>query len=191
MQDPDTLIPRHMPGSHLWIGFDPGVTGGFVILDDHGDILHAQVMPVLGKDTKRKRVDTAGFKAAILKAQTMRHTKLCTFAIERVSSMPTDGGVQAFRFGKFTGALFAVADWTGSRVVEVSPKDWQKAFLRGYNTRGREAIKASAALAAQDRWPELREILGTKKNWGVADAAFVADAARIMEQQRAKRLAGE
>ena len=181
----------------LWIGADPGISGGLVALDAGGAYLSHLLMPVVGFGTKRKRVDTQEIRAwvnetslAAFRTHEAMLNGRTVWAIERVASMPTDGVVQAFRFGAAAGAIFASADWCGDRIEEISPKSWQRAFLRGYAKGNREEIKASAALAASNRWPKLRPALKVKKNWGLADAAFVAETARVLSHA-AQPKAGE
>tara|TARA_R110000737_G_scaffold163812_1_gene191366 strand:+ start:2129 stop:2680 length:552 start_codon:yes stop_codon:yes gene_type:complete len=171
----------------LWIGCDPGLTGGLVALNERGKLLGSMLMPLVGAGVKsRRRVDAGAIHDWYedMKGNCWNLSEQITWAIERVSSMPTDGALQAFRFGAATHTVIAAAEWSGDRLVQVSPKDWQKAFLRGYPKNGRDQIKASAALAAGDRWPELKKDLKVKARWGLADAAFVADSARIIEQTR-------
>ena len=163
------------------------MTGGLVALDERGRYLGSMLMPLVGTGTKSRRRVDAGAIHDWYEEMCVCHgdrSRRITWAIERVSSMPTDGALQAFRFGAATHTVIAAAEWSGDRLVQVSPKDWQKTFLRGYPKNGRTEIKASAALAAGDRWPQLKPQLRVKARWGLADAAFVADAARIMEQTR-------
>lgn len=172
----------------LWIGIDPGKTGGLVILDKGGRLVGQTLMPVIGKGTKRAR-PSLGLLLRWLEAtrQSINYRgpaiahETVTVAIERVSSAPSDGVVSAFSFGRSLQVCFDFAEAIGASTVEISPKDWQKAFLRGHRKGSREQIKASAALVAAERWPELTADLQVKARWGLADAALIAATARLME----------
>ena len=178
--------------AHLWVGVDPGKTGGIVVLDQDGRYVAHTLMPLVGKGTKRARVDCRTLSRWWAK---LRWPELddehdpgllrVTWAIERVSSAPTDGVVSAFTFGKVTGAIFAFAETVDCAITEVSPRDWQKVMLYGHRRGNREQIKASAALVASDRWPQLSEDLQVKARWGLSDAALIADTARLVELARA------
>ena len=165
--------------THLWIGVDPGKTGGIVVLDSHGVYVAHTTIPLIGIGTKRARVNCRALKDWWFTVNWP--PAKATWAIERVSSAPTDGVVSAFSFGKATGAVYAFAETMGFSITEISPKDWQRVYLRGQRKNTRADIKASAALVAADRWPQLSRDLQVKKNWGLADAALVAATARVTE----------
>tara|TARA_R110000764_G_scaffold233159_2_gene325920 strand:+ start:14678 stop:15232 length:555 start_codon:yes stop_codon:yes gene_type:complete len=169
----------------LWVGVDPGKTGGIVVLDSQGRYVAHSTIPLVGVGTKRARVDCRAIKAwwleVTLKGRWHVRPSMVTWAIERVSSAPTDGVVGAFSFGKATGAIFAFAETMGFAITEISPKDWQKVWLAGQRKVTRIDIKASAALVAADRWPELAPDLRLKKNWGLADAGLIGATARLVE----------
>tara|TARA_R110000737_G_scaffold190304_3_gene212000 strand:+ start:147 stop:713 length:567 start_codon:yes stop_codon:yes gene_type:complete len=178
----------------LWVGVDPGKTGGIAILDSSGGYVAHSPIPLVGVGTKRARVDCRAIKEwwleVTLKNRWHVRPSRITWAIERVSSAPTDGVVGAFSFGKATGAIFAFAETMGFAITEISPKDWQKVWLAGQRKNTRKDIKASAALVAADRWPELSSDLRLKKNWGLADAALIAATARVVEMAGADAVGG-
>lgn len=163
----------------LWIGIDPGKTGGLVALDQGGRLVGHSLMPVVGKGTRRSRPSLA--LLLDWANRTRQPEQAVTVAIERVSSAPSDGVVSAFSFGRSLQVCFDLADAIGAAAVEISPKDWQRTFLRGHRKGSREQIKASAALVAGERWPELTADLQMKARWGLADAALIAATARLME----------
>lgn len=164
--------------TQLWIGIDPGKTGGIVALDHRGALAGFTLMPVVGKGTRRSRPSLA----LLLEwaNRTRQPDQAVTVAIERVSSAPSDGVVSAFSFGRSLQVCFDLADAIGAAAVEVSPKDWQRTFLRGHRKGSREQIKASAALVAGERWPGLVAELQVKARWGLADAALIAATARLL-----------
>lgn len=178
--------------AQLWVGIDPGKTGAIVVLDQDGRYIARTEMLKIGAGTRRERVSLALLLSwwerdvvpKCLHLQLERLSLSCTFAIERVASMPTDGVKSAFSFGASRQVCFDMADALKARTTEVPPRDWQKAFLQGHPRGKREQIKASAALVAAQRYPELHQALSLKKNWGFADAALIADTARLQEKLR-------
>ena len=167
----------------LYAGVDPGRTGGLVVIDERGNHVAHTLMPIVGKGTRRARVCTITLDewwGAHVRPRLNGWRP--TVAIERVHARPDDGPIQAFRFGVVTGAVFAWAECgLYASIMEVSPKDWQNVYLRGHPKSSRDEIKASAALVASERFPELRKDLQVKARWGLADAALIAATARAME----------
>lgn len=163
----------------LYVGIDPGKTGGIVVLNRSGAYTGHTMMPLVGKGTKRERPSLALLRDWW--SGIAHPDRRVLVAIERVASMPTDGPRQAFAFGKAHQVCFDFADLIGASVTEVAPRDWQKVWLRGHAKGGRAQIKASAALVAGERWPELVSPLERKNKWGLADAALVAATARLID----------
>lgn len=165
----------------LWIGIDPGKTGGIVALDDSGRHFRHTLMPLIGERTKRCRPSLNLLLEWYEREVRGDEERRVVVAIERVSSAPNDGPVQAFSFGRALQVCWDFADVLGATAVEISPKDWQKIWLRGYRKGSRNDIKASAALVAAQRYPELAKPLQRKNRWGLADAALIAATAKLME----------
>ena len=61
-------------------------------------------------------------------------------------------------------------------ITLVSPQKWQKAMLDGYP--GGKATKESAVRVAKNLWAETIT-LDKKKDWGIADAALIAEWLRL------------
>lgn len=156
------------------VGFDPGKTGAIVVVETYGGKLWGSMrMPLIGAGT-RQRIDGRAV-CAFLKDIPYTQLSPHTFAYERVHSMPTDSVVSAFTFGKATGQVIGLAEALGFSMVEIAPTDWQKVMLR-HQPRGTSALrKKSAALVASDLFPGLAEDLRVKANWGIADAALLAE----------------
>lgn len=161
------------------IGVDPGMTGGLVALTERGEVAAHLLMPIVGKGA-RTRVDAREIMRWLWDLDPFASNKVL-WAIERIGAMPTDGARQAFTFGKSTGAIFAIAEVLGHEIVEISPKDWQRVWLRGYPKGDRKQIKASAALVASDRYPPLSADLRVKARWGLADAVLIAATAQAAD----------
>jgi hypothetical protein len=108
------------------IGLDPGITGGITILHNNGEVEVYRIpveTVVINKKNKKKYV--LSDIASILKPFA---NKKVLFIQEYVSSMPGEGSVSAFGFGKSAGSTVGMAYALGFEVVEVRPTTWKKHF---------------------------------------------------------------
>jgi Holliday junction resolvasome RuvABC endonuclease subunit len=115
----------------IYIGVDPGVSGGIAVLGPHGDVLHLGPMP----GTERDVLDVfavAGHGAA--RAEAM---------IERVWSSPQMGVASAFTFGRSYGALLMALTAEAIGFTEVLPTKWQTAM--GCRTKGDKNVSKRRA----------------------------------------------
>ena len=123
-------------------GCDPGGTGGLVTIDEEtGDYISHLRVRTIGA-ASRKRVDGREV------SEYLRPFASGVLAIELVSSMPTDGGVQAFSFGKSLGSVIGVAECLGMSIIEISPMTWQKVALRGHKRTPKAMRKANCVETA-------------------------------------------
>lgn len=142
------------------IGFDPGLEGGFAILDPDGDLLAAGDIPTAGTGSGR-RVDVANLTLALkgfLPAKAV---------IEQVSAMPGQGVSSTFRFGMATGAVAGVVGALGLPVAWVPAAKWKRASLL-------TADKEMSRLRAIETWPDRAHLFARKKDHGRAEAALIA-----------------
>ncbi|MDE0915773.1 MAG: hypothetical protein OSB57_11430 [Planctomycetota bacterium] len=160
------------------IGFDPGKSGGLVALSSEGAYLRHHRITVIGSGS-RARIDGRAIADWLAKIYAAWPDDVIVVA-ERVSSMPTDGVVSAFSFGKALGQVVGITEALGFPFTEVAPTDWQKLMLRGHKRTPRKVRKANCALVAGDLFPELAELLRVKANWGLADAALIGEFHRRM-----------
>lgn len=158
----------------MFVGFDPGKTGGLVAVRklDGGYESHAQI-PLIGAG-KRQRVDGRAVCDYLRSVLTVSRD-VPVLAMEKVHSMPTDSVVSAFTFGKATGQVIGIAEALGFAVHEIAPRDWQRTMLRGYPRSTRVLRKKSCALVASDMHPTLAPVLRVKATWGLADASLIVE----------------
>jgi hypothetical protein len=95
----------------LYLGIDPGVSGGIAALDEHGTVIWAEKMPATEAD--------------ILHHLT-KYDRVARAVLERVWSSPGWGHVGAFKFGLSYGALRMALTAARFPFEEVLPRTWQK-----------------------------------------------------------------
>lgn len=170
----------------LHVGIDPGVSGGWAILDAAGLLVSAGVAPTLirGKTT---RLD-----AATLADRLRRHLagRPWTAALELVGARPGEGGASLFSFGHSTGLAEGVLWALGPHTVrQLAPPTWQALVLPPTYALGltdpqarRAARQAATRLWAGGRFgakplvpPRCREY-----HMGIVDALALAEASRLL-----------
>jgi crossover junction endodeoxyribonuclease RuvC len=150
----------------VYIGFDPGLKGGISAVNEFGDILHTQSMPV----TKGEKGSSIDFHAV---ATLVREWEPDFSVIEKVSAMPGQGVTSMFTFGMGFGGLQAVLCTLDSPFALVRPQVWQSAVFKGLD---KKLGKARSIIYCQQRWPDQ----GKLKD-GPADALCVAVYARSLK----------
>ena len=135
----------------LYIGIDPGASGGIAILGAGSPIAYA--MPATERDTADilsvyERDGLEGFAFA---------------AIENVHSMPRQGVASSFKFGRSYGFLRGLLIAYGIPFTEVTPAVWQRAMK--CLTHGDKNISKARA---QQLFPQI------KVTHAVADALLIA-----------------
>lgn len=153
------------------LGIDPGITGGLALLDDGGALIWGKRTPVIAG--KKKDFDPNGMRDLLIRAKQdpRRGYQNLLVGIEKVHTLPSDGRVGAFNFGRGLGLWMGLLSGLGLGYIEITPQRWQSRMLAGL-PKGPHT-KASAVRAAQSRFPSI-EGMGVKANWGIADAALIA-----------------
>ena len=152
---------------HGILGIDPGITGGIVCLDADGAFAWGARPPII--KGKKSEYDIPGMRDMIMRGAT--GSSPLVVGIEKVHSLPRDGRVGAFNFGRGYGLWLGLLTGLGIAYMEVTPQRWQARMLAGL-PRGPHT-KTSAVRAAQSRFPDMPG-MDIKANWGVADAALIA-----------------
>lgn len=154
------------------MGIDPGIEGGWAVVDDDDSLVAAGALPTVGEG--RSRVLSAPLFTSLV---TLYPPK--SVALERVGAMPGNGAVSMFRFGQSVGVIEGVLGALGTPIIRVAPTVWKRSF-------GLPREKEAARQKAIETWPALATLhFSRKKDHGVAEAALIA-----LWLQRANRLAG-
>jgi hypothetical protein len=108
------------------VGLDPGVTGGITIVYKNGkvNIHRIPVEKVVVNKKTKKKYDLPGVVALMAPL----YGNKVLFVQERVSSMPGEGSVSAFSFGRSAGSTVGIAYAFEFDVIEVGSTMWKKHF---------------------------------------------------------------
>lgn len=146
------------------VGIDPGLDGAIAVLAPGSLTIHD--MPTLTTTTNGKQRRVLDLSAlAWLFAGFAPSTSLC--CIEEPSSQPTDGVIQAFKFGFNCAAPQAMAAANLLPMALVRPNRWKAAF-------GLTGDKDQSRLLASRLMPKFSHLWPLKKHDGRAEAALLA-----------------
>jgi hypothetical protein len=153
------------------LGVDPGISGGAAVIDSgSGDLVIGFRMPVM-KHRGKSIVDAAELYTRLTEG---RVPTIEAAVIEQVNSMPGQGHVGAFTFGRATGAAEAVAMVLCGRTHWVTPAAWKKHFKLGKNKR--ESLDACRFRFGEGSAVPAHHGIDWKilANDGIAEAALIA-----------------
>lgn len=147
-----------------YCGIDPGLSGAIAFYD--GVCLLVYDFPLLSKENRlhkiRKRIDIAR-TADIFK----NIANVDLVLLEEVHSMPSDGHVGAFSFGKTCGIIEGILGTLGIPVILTSPAVWKP-------TLGLNSTKAKSIALAKLKFPHHAHYFARAKDDGRAEAALLA-----------------
>lgn len=143
----------------IFIGIDPGVSGGVAMLDSDGRVQAALRMPSTERDVLELLMP--GLIASALPTRAL---------LERVYSSPQMGVVSAFTFGKGYGGLKMALAASRIPYDEIAPAKWQ--LVMGCRSKG---DKNTTKRRAQQLFPNV------KVTHAIADALLLAECCRRLE----------
>jgi crossover junction endodeoxyribonuclease RuvC len=147
------------------IGIDPGVKGGMALLWDKGNVEATYAF------TDKTEADISEELDRWLKPMEPFIPKAY---LEKVGSMPGEGHMGAFTFGRVYGFLRGICLGKGIMVRDVYPALWQARL--GCMTRGNKNVSKDAAIRLFPHYHKKQRI-----THATADALLIAEYGRIME----------
>lgn len=109
---------KKRPRQKLWMGIDPGLSGGIAITNSQKEWL-AQPMPTSDQEVLFAIEEMASYG------------KLCHVYLEQVGARPGQGVVSMFRFGESYGFLQGILIAKKLPFTLIRPQDWQREMFRG------------------------------------------------------------
>ncbi len=148
------------PIAACFMAIDPGLTGGIAFyFPSNPERVAVEDMPVIGGEVN--------VSALIDRIRQMRPTAAL---IEQVGPMPTDGVMQAFRFGAAYSAAKAAVTACGVPMHLVTPSKWKRDLSLHGGKEGKEAARAMANRI----FPAVANQFARKKDHNRAEAALLA-----------------
>lgn len=147
------------------LGIDPGLKGGFGILNFEDQCYNSYKMPVVSNGTK-KILDERNIITILV------DNKPDIVIIEKVGAMPKQGVTSMFNFGCSWGMLRGMCAGLFIPYELVTPQAWKKVVLQGT-----KKDKGSAISYVLRRYPDLN-VDGGKLDDGQADAICLAEYGR-------------
>ena len=149
--------------SKVFIGIDPGLKGAVGIIDEHGILIEVVDTPVLsvGKKNDYQVIE-------MVKIFEPYKDKISKAVLEKVHSMPKQGVVSSFNFGKGFGIWQGILSALKIPYDLVTPQRWKGQMMDGM---GKE--KDASRLRAQQLFPEAE--LNKKKHVDRAEALLMAE----------------
>jgi Holliday junction resolvasome RuvABC endonuclease subunit len=149
---------ERMNGPRLFVGIDPGVSGGLAAVDSRGRAVAWTGMPETEADIWQWLVDIGATSL-----DETGNTQIAA-ALEKVSSSPQQGVVSAFTFGKGYGVLRMALIASEIPFDEVRPQVWQKSL--NCLTKGDKNVSKKRAT---ELFP------GVKCTHAISDALLIAE----------------
>lgn len=146
------------------LGVDPGLNGGWAVLNKAGEFVCGGHLPIIEEDRK---IDGATF------ANFIKPSNVTVAFVEQVSSRPRQAGV--YEFGENTGIVIGVLQALGVEVRRVPPAVWKATFgLRRSEDETKTDMKDRSRELASQLFPEASRLFERKMDDGPAEAALIA-----------------
>lgn len=148
----------------LVMGVDPGMRGAIAFLER--GVVGAHPMILAGKE-----LDIRAIANLIL-----RYRGVTLAAVEKCHSMPAQGSVSTFKFGKGYGILLGIIGALAIPTILVTPQAWKKAILAGT-----KKDKDAAIAYVRMKYPAVELIpKGCRKpHDGMADSICIAEYGKL------------
>ena len=160
----------------VFIGIDPGMTGGLAAVNEGGSLLSVIPIPRLKGSTGPQ--DYHAIKEWFASMKKLGRVEA---ALERVSVRPGEGVKSTLTAGTNWGFLKGMLVAIGASYVEPTPQTWKKTLsLPKRSGKERQKGKEDAAVLATQLFPGIDLTPGRKRipHDGMADAVLIAEYAR-------------
>jgi len=150
------------------LGFDPGLTGAWALLDQSGELVEVGDLPVTdrGIDVIALDLTLAGFVDTYAWGDASIGVRRA--ALEWPQVMPCNGAKSAYSMGLTLGRIETVLLLSGVGVERVDPNRWKRVI--GLNKADKTASRAMATRL----WPTFADQFKRVKDDGRAEAALIA-----------------
>mgnify|MGYP001287182844 CR=1 FL=1 len=159
----------------VFIGIDPGLSGGLVAIDHTGSVIGQMIMP--RTNGSKGPLDTSCILSWLLG---VKGPGACA-ALERASTRPGQSATSTLTCGVNWGRLDALLVALGIRYVVPTPQQWKRSLsLPKRSAKERDQGKVDAVELVRCLFPDMDLTPGkrTTPHDGLADAVLIAEYAR-------------
>ena len=155
----------------IFVGIDPGSTGGFATLDASGRLLDAVALPTFGTETDG--MSLAALLEAVAPASDLFVGVESPFPNNRASS------VAQLNQGTGYGIILGVLQAMHIRHERLRPLDWKTELRMPIGKKLTQADKKRASRQrASQMWPDFADRWEKVSQDGIAEAALIGEATR-------------
>jgi hypothetical protein len=160
----------------LYIGVDPGASGGIVAIDDMGAVALAWAADGRGGGDGYFLGEDPDPMLVAERLRALRDQGVVGVALETPFALRAGGTTAALTTGRRWGVLYAAIRFARVPVVTVTPAKWSADLFGGKKGDDAKAKKAAAVRLVNERLPDLRLVLpGCRTpHDGLADAGALA-----------------
>lgn len=158
----------------LIVGIDNGVNGGIAILDQNGEMVDVQKMPIeLSKETRKEYDFTELVKIFDTLEEQVHDYEISVF-IEKAQPRFMDGSKQAFKTGMGYGLILGILSALGLKYTIITSQTWMKECFADYDTKTKEKKSIAWCLAKfpNENWKVSER--SKKMHDGMTDACCIA-----------------
>lgn len=119
----------------IWVGIDPGYSGGIAAINGSGDLILLEDMPII--DDGKNRHYNAPVMSAILQNLSLRDKRIHVM-LERSQPMPGQGVTSTLKIGIGYGVWLGIFAGLMIPYSTVRPITWVKKVLNGLPGKGKE-----------------------------------------------------
>ncbi len=151
----------------IYVGIDPGFSGGIVVLNDKQEVIINKIMPVIkGKKTEYDM-------QSIIEIFEPLDGPDVRVALERQHVRPVSGKRACFTIGFGFGMLQMLLEINGFSYEIVNPTVWMKEIFKGFDYKDKKA----SVMFCKRKWPKedwTPTERSNKPSDGLTDAACLA-----------------
>lgn len=178
----------------IYVGIDPGISGGIAAIDELGNVIFALPTPCLKITKKGKSKSDYDIKGMvdILKSIDVSSSSVCQ---ELTHAMPGNGGVSMYNFGRGHGIWEGMVCSLGFKQVFCTPQKWKEMYpeiatdklskdqravmsssqISSWKRKAKSDAKKKSINKAKQLFPKSESAMSKIKHDGIAEALLIAN----------------
>lgn len=168
-----------------YIGIDPGLSGGIVVIDDAGKMVSKWIMPVYPEAKGKNTLDLNELNSIFecIKKIAQKDGKTVSCYLEKVHAMPGQGVSSMFKMGRGFGSIEAMLAAHKIPYKLVLPLRWSKVMHKDISKELKPKQRSLMVLKRSYPTLDLRPTERSKNpHEGLMDALLIAEYGRLSEK---------